>query len=80
MQSVKQIMWDYILIRPICLSCAEPLLHWSVIHNHSGDLSDMLGVAVYWYILECQTIWIQIMPDLGSNCLQSLSADDTSKH
>ena len=31
---------------------------------------------------ECQAVWIQIMPvgsDLGLNCLQSLSADDTSK-
>ena len=29
---------------------------------------------------ECQTVWIQIKivgPDLGPNCLQSLSADDT---
>ena len=32
--------------------------------------------------VECQAVWIQIMPagsDLGLNCLQSLSADDTSK-
>ena len=31
---------------------------------------------------ECQAVWIQIMPvgpDLGPNCLQRLSADDTSK-
>ena len=31
---------------------------------------------------ECQAVWIQIMPvgsDLGLNCLQRLSADDTSK-
>ena len=31
--------------------------------------------------VECQAIWIQIMPvwsDLGLNCLQRLSADDTS--
>ena len=30
---------------------------------------------------ECQAVWIQIMPvgpDLGPNCLQRLSADDTS--
>ena len=30
----------------------------------------------------CQAVWIQIMPvgtDLGLNCLQRLSADDTSK-
>ena len=33
---------------------------------------------------ECQTVWIQIrhdgngVPDLGPNCLQRLSADDTS--
>ena len=29
----------------------------------------------------CQAVWIQIMPvgtDLGLNCLQRLSADDTS--
>ena len=32
--------------------------------------------------VECQAVWIQIMPvgsDLGLNCLQRLSADDTSK-
>ena len=32
--------------------------------------------------VECQAVWIQIMPigsDLGLNCLQGLSADDTSK-
>ena len=31
---------------------------------------------------KCQAFWIQIMPvgpDLGPNCLQRLSADDTSK-
>ena len=30
----------------------------------------------------CQAVWIQIMPvrtDLGLNCLQRLSTDDTSK-
>ena len=32
--------------------------------------------------VECKAVWIQIMPvgsDLGLNCLQRLSADDTSK-
>ena len=32
--------------------------------------------------VECQAVWIQIMPvrsDLGLNCLRRLSADDTSK-
>ena len=32
--------------------------------------------------VECQAVWIQIMPvgsDLGLNSLQRLSADDTSK-
>ena len=32
--------------------------------------------------VECQAVWIKIMPvgsDLGLNCLQRLSADDTSK-
>ena len=32
--------------------------------------------------VECQAVWIQIMPagsDLGLNCLQRLLADDTSK-
>ena len=32
--------------------------------------------------VECQAVWIQIMPvgsDLGLKCLQRLSADDTSK-
>ena len=32
--------------------------------------------------VECLAIWIEIMPvgpDLGLNCLQRLSADDTSK-
>ena len=32
--------------------------------------------------VKCRAVWIQIMPvgsDLGPNCLQRLSADDTSK-
>ena len=32
--------------------------------------------------VECQAVWIHIMPvgsDLGLKCLQRLSADDTSK-
>ena len=32
--------------------------------------------------VECQAVWIQIMPvgsDLGLKCLQMLSADDTNK-
>ena len=36
-----------------------------------------------WEIsVECQAVWIKIIalwPDLGPNCLQRLSADDTSK-
>ena len=29
---------------------------------------------------ECQTVWIQIVrPDMGPNCLQRLSADNTSR-
>ena len=28
---------------------------------------------------ECQTVWIQIRPDILSNCFQRLSADDTSR-
>ena len=35
------------------------------------------------YYQECQAVLIQIMPvgsDLGLNCLQRLSADDTSKY
>ena len=31
------------------------------------------------YIECCQTVWIQIRPDLGPNCLQRLSAKNTSK-
>ena len=33
--------------------------------------------------VECQAVWIDIMPvgsDLGLNCLQRLSEDDTSKY
>ena len=33
--------------------------------------------------VECQAVWIDIMPvgsDLGLNCLQRVSADDTSKY
>ena len=33
--------------------------------------------------VECQAVWIQIMPvgsDLGLNCLQRLSADNTCKY
>ena len=32
--------------------------------------------------VECQAVWIELMPvgsDLGLNCLQRLSAEDTSK-
>ena len=44
-------------------------------------------VVVFFYFFSvisvaCQAVWIQIMPvgtDLSLNCLQSLSADDTSK-
>ena len=38
---------------------------------------NLSGVSV-----ECQAVWIEIIPvgpDLGPNCLQRLSADDTSK-
>ena len=37
---------------------------------------NLLGISV-----KCQAFWIEIMPigpDLGPNCLQRLSADDTS--
>ena len=45
------------------------------------------AVVVFFYFfffisVECQAVWIQIMPvgsDLGLNCLLRLSADDTSK-
>ena len=44
-------------------------------------------VAVFFFFfsvisVECQVVWIQMMPVgpyLGLNCLQKLSADDTSK-
>ena len=40
--------------------------------------------SIFWGVIsvECQAVWIQIMSvrsDLGLNCLQRLSADDTSK-
>ena len=41
--------------------------------------------SIYFFSVisvEFQAVWIQIMPvgsDLGLNCLQRLSADDTSK-
>ena len=38
--------------------------------------------SIFFISVECQAVWIQIMPvgsDLGLNCLQRLSADDTSK-
>ena len=46
-----------------------------------------LFVVVFFYFFseileECQAVWIEIMPvgpDLGPNCLQRLSAADTSK-
>ena len=46
----------------------------------------VFAVVVFFYFfsvisIECQAVWIQIMPvgsDLGLNCLQRLSADDTS--
>ena len=49
--------------------------------------SFVVFVGVFFLIffvisVECQAVWIQFMPvgsDLGLNCLQRLSADDTSK-
>ena len=48
---------------------------------------NLFVVVVFFYFfsgisVECQAIWIQIMPvepDLGPNSLQRLSADQTSK-
>ena len=41
-----------------------------------------LGFFFYFFFsvipVECQAVWIQIMP-IGLNCLQRLSAGDTSK-
>ena len=44
----------------------------------------LLFFSIFFSVIsvECQVVWIQIMPvgsDLGLNCLQRLSADDTSK-
>ena len=51
--------------------------------------ADFFSKSVFWVVVffsvisvECQAVWIQIMPvesDLGLKCLQRLSADDTSK-
>ena len=41
-----------------------------------------LLLLFFFYFFFGQAVWIQIMParsDLGLNCLQRLSADDTSK-
>ena len=40
--------------------------------------------SIFFFVIsvECQAVWIQIMPiwsDMGLNCLQRLSADDTSR-
>ena len=56
----------------------------------SADIVFKISCFFYFFFLggggviseECQAVWIQIMPigsDLGLNCLQRLSADDTSK-
>ena len=56
----------------------------------SADIffQNQFAVVVFLYFLfsrisvECQAVWIQIMPvgpDLGPNCLRRLPADDTSK-
>ena len=37
---------------------------------------------IFQVLVECQGVWIEIIPvrpDLDPNCLQRLSADDTSK-
>ena len=44
----------------------------------------LLFFSIFFSVIsvECQAVWIQIMPvgsDLDLNCLQRLSADDTSK-
>ena len=55
----------------------------------SDDISFSKSVFLLLFFLiflsvisvECQAVWIQIMPvgsDLGLNCLQRLSADNTS--
>ena len=40
--------------------------------------NDQNSFRVSGIVSECLTVWIEIrLPDLGSNCLQQLSADDT---
>ena len=53
----------------------------------SADIFFKISLLFFFYFfpeisVECQAVQIQIMPvgpDLGPNCLQRLSADDTSK-
>ena len=53
----------------------------------SADIFFKISLLFFFYFfpeisVECQSVQIQIMPvgpDLGPNCLQRLSADDTSK-
>ena len=59
--------------------------------NASGPSGPLVSKSVFFVVVfskksvisvEVQAVWIQIMPvgsDLGLNCLQRLSADDTNK-
>ena len=57
------------------LSSADIFFHFFAVVVFSIFFFSVISV-------ECQAVWIQIMPvgsDLDLNCLQRLSADDTSK-
>ena len=59
-----------------------------ICHGFVVCLYIFFKISVFYFFfflvisVEFQAVWIQIMPvgsDLGLNCLQRLSADDTSK-
>ena len=47
----------------------------------SADFFSKINFFIFFFaatLTECQTVWINVGPDLDLNCQQRLSADDTS--
>ena len=69
---------------PFCLRGNLPWFCRLLIFLLQNQLIFVVVFSIFFLVIsvECQAVWIQIMPigsDLGLNCMQRLSADDTSK-
>ena len=69
---------------PSTLFAYEVIFHAFSSADIFFKISLLLFFLKYFSVIsvECQAVWNEIMPvgpDLGLNCLQRLSADDTSK-